>query len=129
VVAAVKRDAGFVVAGLVFIIAVFIALALAQMGFVRNPITLGLVVTGTGFLLLLAYWLQTLGVLSGEALGIFFVIAFGVFLIVYGFAVAGLVPAAAVGEEGLVFTAILYTLLVLLVVLTLYMCVRLYVRK
>ena len=44
----------FIVMGVVFVVVVFLALALVQAGIARNPITLGLVLTGAGFLLFLA---------------------------------------------------------------------------
>jgi len=114
----------FVVLGVVFVATVLISFVLVQIGVVRNPVTLGLVVTGTGFLLMLAHFLEKIGVLSGEALGIFFVIALGIFLTLYGFTVMGALPAMASGEEGLMFTASMYTLLVLLFVLVVYLLAK-----
>ena len=86
---------GLLVWGVVFVVAVLVALVHVQAGIVRNPVTLGFVVTGAGVLLLLAYWLEKLGVLAGEALDIFFVIALGLFFIAYGLIVLGLLPAVA----------------------------------
>lgn len=119
----------FVGLGVVFVVAVFVALVLVQAGIVRNPVTLGLVVTGAGVLLLLAYWLEKLGVLAGEALGIFFVIALGLFFIAYGLIASGLLPATATGEEGLILSAFAYTLLAILALLTLYLLAKIKLQR
>ena len=64
------------------------------------------------------YESEKMRVLGGEALGIFFVIALGLFFIFYGFAVMGIVPAFATGDEGQVSSAVAYTVLILLALAT-----------
>ncbi|MBW2675218.1 MAG: hypothetical protein JRD89_17710 [Deltaproteobacteria bacterium] len=79
-----------------FVLMVIIAVALVQAGIITNPITLGLMLTLTIGLILVGHALIRIGFLPRGMLPLWYVLTFGIVMLVYGFVESGVIPAAFV---------------------------------
>jgi len=104
-----------------FVFLTILAVALVQAGIITNPMTLGIMVTLTIGLIFVGYFMARAGVISKQALPLWYVLTFGIVMLVYGGIQAGYIPAAfaisyaSVAEIALT-NAMFYTLVAVAVI-------------
>ena len=77
-----------------FVLLVIVAVALVQSGVITNPVTLGLIITLTIALIFVGHFLARIGVISRQATPLWYILTFGIVMLVYGGIMMGVVPAA-----------------------------------
>jgi len=103
-----------------FVFAIILAIVLVNLGYITTPLTLGLIVTLATILVLLGHTLVNKGILAKPTLYIWYLMIFGLTMILYGAIYGGYLPIAfsyggKVAEVALS-NALFYTLLVVAVV-------------
>ena len=119
-----------------FVFLVLIAIALIQAGVITNPLSLGLMITITVALILVGHFLARAKVISRSAVPLWYIMVFGIVMLVYGGVVTGYLPAIAIPHASIaevaMTTALFYTLVivgVIAVLAVLYMGYRYYKKK
>jgi len=108
----------FLAIGLVFL--VIISVALIQAGIISNPLTLGLIVTLTVVLIFIGHVMVSRGVLSKSGISLWYILVFGILMLIYGGIRAGYIPlsflvAGASIDEIAITNAMLYTVILVTV--------------
>lgn len=103
-----------------FVFAVILTIVLVNLGYITTPLTLGLIVTLTTVLVLLGHVLVQKGVFAKSTMYVWYLMVFGLAMILYGAIYGGYIPIAfsyggKVAEVALS-NALFYTLLVVAVV-------------
>jgi len=111
------REAMFAIA---FVFAIILTIALVNLGIITTPLTLGLIVTLATVMVLLGHILAQKGVLAGASIYIWYILTFGVMMLIYGAIYGGYLPiafsyGASVSEVALS-NALFYTLIIVAVV-------------
>jgi len=104
-----------------FVFMVILTVSLVQAGIITNPLTLGLIVTLTIGLIFVGHFLAKAGVISRTAVPLWYVLIFGVILLIYGGIEAGYIPVAFIIPQASVMeiaitNSMFYTLVILAVV-------------
>jgi len=103
-----------------FVFLIMIAVALIQAGVITNPLVLGLLVTLTVVLIFIGHIMVSKGVLSRAGVPLWYILVFGILMLIYGGIHAGYIPlafliAGASVEEIAITNAMLYTIIIVAV--------------
>jgi len=107
-------------AALLFALIVLGVLAAAASG-AFNPMLAGTIITLTVLLIFIGHYLVRVGVLSRSSTPLWYILIMGIMLIFYGLVSKGLIPLAVASEamtfaELVIFTTMLYTILIVAVI-------------
>ena len=98
-----------------FVFLIIIAIALVQAGIITNPISLGLMITITIALILVGHFLVRAGIISRSAVPLWYIMVFGLVMLLYGGVATGYLPAIAIPHASVTEIAITTSLFYALV--------------
>ena len=104
-----------------FVFLTLLTIALVQAGVITNPMTLGLMITLTIGLIFIGHFLARVGIISKGAVPLWYIMSFGLVMVIYGGIASGYVPVAfiiagaSIMEIALT-NSMLYTLIIMAVV-------------
>jgi len=85
------REAMFAIG---FVFAIILTIALVNLGIITTPLTLGLIVTLATVMVLLGHTLAQKGILAGASIYVWYILTFGVMMLIYGAIYGGYIPIA-----------------------------------
>jgi len=90
-----------------FVFLVVLSIALVQAGVITNPLTLGLMITLAIGLIFTGHFMARAGVIGKSTVPLWYVLTFGIVLLVYGGIEAGYIPVAFIFSRATVMEIVL----------------------